>query len=322
MNAKKAGDSPPIQTDATDDPGGPLYANPRDALKAVRDDYLYWTAKLTDSSFSLSAAVIGANWAIFGAVDRILKNSWSKWSVIVVIVGLVISLLAAKEMGELHRKRIEYAEEDPDRWKKEFQATLGRKDPWPFSDWIEKLGRLLRVCRTWIPILGGILFLIALFTGPEANDTRVNVTLLGSGVSITCPEDYRIGPFVPARSDQLEGKSIEVEASRIADALNLERLQHRLTALLLIGSTDKRELKSSGAMDYGSNAGLAQDRALSIKDIVKTVIEKRFSSPLPTTVVLSTGPSFTVALRHLNKEQIGQAYAEDRNVQICAVWGS
>ena len=322
MNPEKEGDSAKTPTDAPDEPGGPLYADPGDAVKAVRDDYLYWTAKLTDSSFSLSAAVIGANWAVFGAVDRILKNPWSKWSVIVVLIGLGIGLFGAKKMSELHRERMEYAEADPVRWQKEFKETLGQINSWPFSDWIETLGRGLRECRTWLPLVGGILFLIALFAAPEAKDMRVNLTFVGSGVSITCPNDFRIGPFAPVKSNQLEGKSLEQEAFRIAAALNMERLQHQLTALLLIGSADKRELKGSAASVYGSNAGLAQDRALSIKGILTSVIEKQFNSQLPAMVVLSTGPSFTLALRHLNKEQTGQAYSEDRHVQICAVWGS
>lgn len=58
-----------------------LYQNPNDALKAVREDYLYWTGKLTDTSWQLSYAIIAANWAVFGSVDKLLGNLWSKLSV-------------------------------------------------------------------------------------------------------------------------------------------------------------------------------------------------------------------------------------------------
>ena len=55
-----------------------LYATPGDGLKAVRDDYLYWTGRLTDSSPQLSFAVIAANWAVFGSVQALLNSPWAK----------------------------------------------------------------------------------------------------------------------------------------------------------------------------------------------------------------------------------------------------
>lgn len=145
--------------------GGPLYANPQEALKAVRDDFHYWSAKLTDSSFTLSAAVIGANWAVFNSVDKILGNPWAKWSVAVVIFSLGINLLGVKVMSERLRAQMEHAEEDPKRWSDEFFETLGKNDPWPYTVDVIQLSRVLRECRTWFPVLGGLLFLTALITG-------------------------------------------------------------------------------------------------------------------------------------------------------------
>jgi len=45
-----------------------LYASASDGLKQVRDDFLYWTGRLTDSSFQLSFALIAGNWAAFGSL--------------------------------------------------------------------------------------------------------------------------------------------------------------------------------------------------------------------------------------------------------------
>ena len=154
----QANDPAPPTTTTT----GALYQSGNDALKAVRDDYLYWTGKLTDTSVQLSYAVVGANWAVFGTVDKILKNQWSQWSIGLVILGLLVNVAGAKWMGELHRRRIEYAEKDAERWEREFNETKGKIDPWPFSDGIESLGRLMREVRTWLPLVGGVLFLIAL----------------------------------------------------------------------------------------------------------------------------------------------------------------
>jgi hypothetical protein len=41
----------------------------------------------------LSYAVLGANWAVFGAVDKILTNLYSKLSVLVVVLSLGLSVL-------------------------------------------------------------------------------------------------------------------------------------------------------------------------------------------------------------------------------------
>ena len=91
---------------------GHLYETPSDALKAVHEDYHYWTGKLTESSFELSVAVIGANWAVFGSLAGILDNLCAQASISTVIVGLGINLVGAKWLGEMHRERIAYAESD------------------------------------------------------------------------------------------------------------------------------------------------------------------------------------------------------------------
>jgi hypothetical protein len=131
-------------------------------LKAVREDYLYWTGKLTETSLQLAYAVLAANWAVFGSVDKILTNFWSKLSVALVVVGLGLIVAGAKWMGELHQKRIDYAESDPSRWKAEYTEASGKRDPWPFTSVIERVGRVTREAKTWLPLLAGVLFLIAL----------------------------------------------------------------------------------------------------------------------------------------------------------------
>ena len=62
-------------------------------------------------------------------------------------------------MGELHRKRVDYAAEDVERWERECAASLGRRDPWPFTQEIERHGRGMRELRTWLPLAAGALFL-------------------------------------------------------------------------------------------------------------------------------------------------------------------
>jgi hypothetical protein len=157
--------SPPAEGDpAAPNPPhrpGALYTSSSDGLKAVRDDYLYWTGRLTDTSFQLSLALIAANWAVFGSVKDLLKAPWARASILLVILSLTLNLLGAKRMGELHRRRIDYAAADSERWEKECAAALGRRDPWPITKDIELTGQVLRELRTWLPFAAGIAFAIA-----------------------------------------------------------------------------------------------------------------------------------------------------------------
>lgn len=142
--------------------GSGLYDAPGDALKAVKEEYHYWTGKLTESSFQLSLGVIAANWAVFRSVESVLGNFWAKISLLLVLLCLAINLLTAKYMGELHRDRVEYAESDLSNWEREFSETKGKRDPWPFTQEIENLGRWARRFKAWLPIAAGLAFGVAL----------------------------------------------------------------------------------------------------------------------------------------------------------------
>ena len=141
-----------------------LYADPSEGLRAVRDDFNYWTGRLTDTSFQLSLAIFAANWAVFRSGNEILKNYGALTSIGLVLLSLAVYLIGARRMSELHRRRMEYAERDPKRWEGEYAATLGKSDPWPFTGEIEQSGKRLREARTWFPIAAAIALVIAVFT--------------------------------------------------------------------------------------------------------------------------------------------------------------
>jgi hypothetical protein len=115
---------------------------------------------LTETSLQLSYGVIAANWATFG-VNGILGSFWSKLSVALVIVGLGLSVAGAKWMGELHRKRVDYAS-SASRWNAEFQAQSGQPGDWPFTKTIVVSGRALRAAKSWLSLSAGVSYVIAL----------------------------------------------------------------------------------------------------------------------------------------------------------------
>lgn len=140
-----------------------LYENEGDGLTKVHERYHYWTEKLTNSSFELSLSVIAANWAIFGSVQGILTDSWAKYSMAVVLIGLILNLIGTKLMSEWLCKQVNWAEANPESWSNQYKKSLGTSDPWPFTKEIDTLGWYLRQVKTWLPIISVVLLIIGLF---------------------------------------------------------------------------------------------------------------------------------------------------------------
>jgi len=172
--------TPPQAPAAGPPPAQPigLYSDAREAVKALNDGYSYWTGKLTEASFALSLAVIGANWAAFGSVGKIRGNWLSEVSIGLVMLNLAISLIGSEWLGELLRERIAYAEEDHPRWQDEFNQNVGQATPWPFTSKIDNVAKFFRYARVSLPLIGGVFFGFALFAGPQtqANQSQANVS--------------------------------------------------------------------------------------------------------------------------------------------------
>jgi len=130
----------------------------------------------------LSLAVIGANWAVFGSVDKVLNNIFSEISIAAVISSLAFSLVGNGWLGWLLRKRVAYAEQNPPRWQREFDEDTGKSTPWPFTHAIERSAMVLPAAKIFLPVIGGAFFLIALFTQPKAEKDKSHS---GSSVSRT-----------------------------------------------------------------------------------------------------------------------------------------
>jgi hypothetical protein len=87
--------------------------------------------------------LIAANWAIHGAAKDILGNPWAKFSMAVAVGYLGAHLVAAGYMALLYRFRGDYADEDKDRWNREFRDNRDKASPWPYTQRIENLALFL-----------------------------------------------------------------------------------------------------------------------------------------------------------------------------------
>jgi hypothetical protein len=140
------------------------FLDPGAARAAVSEYYQSWSKQLTDRSFELSIGLIGANWAVFGGVAKIMSNRWAQGSIAVVVVGLLATLLATWVLTELLRMQVHYALADPARWRSEWEDKGGKLNEWPYTTTIEVVGNVQRLIKAVVPIIGGVLFFLALLS--------------------------------------------------------------------------------------------------------------------------------------------------------------
>jgi hypothetical protein len=138
-----------------------LYADPQEALKAVVADYQYWTGRLTDASAQMSYGIIAANWIVFGSVSVILSSIWAKLSLLSVMLSLATSVVGTWLLCEGHRRRGEYGDCDPKRWKQEFTQFANKKNPWPFTRFIECTASWSRNLKAGFVLLGAAFLIVA-----------------------------------------------------------------------------------------------------------------------------------------------------------------
>jgi hypothetical protein len=156
--SEAASAKPAVPSDA-----GTIFPEPIDATKAVNDDFIYWSGRLTEYSVQLSYAVIAGCWAVFKTKDQILGNHFVKLSLACAIGGIAINLIGAHALSEEHRAKVAYAEADLSRWRNEWQEETGHRSAWPFGKRIVITAAVLRQIKFILPLMGGALFLLALF---------------------------------------------------------------------------------------------------------------------------------------------------------------
>lgn len=138
------------------------YKTAEDALKDLDDAYNYWSGKITETSTSFALGLIAANWAVFGSAG-LKADLLPRLSVFCALLLLLLGLIQAERMAKYHDDQHEFAETKPEKWKEQFEAAKANSqaNPWPYTNKIECWGVWGRRWKTWLPIIGCILFLVS-----------------------------------------------------------------------------------------------------------------------------------------------------------------
>jgi hypothetical protein len=122
-----------------------------------------------------------------------------------------------------------------------------------------------------------------------------------------------------------ESAGVQNEIERVKKLWAESRSDHRMDALLLIGSTDRLPLRRSLQSQFDANVGLARARADAVKS---RLLEATQSLPVSDQIresdilVLVSGPGQTpVPNPNPSVDRLPIGFSEDRKVDVWALWG-
>ena len=147
------------------------FSSAGDAVKELFEGFNEWSVTVSSYGIHMAYAVIAANWAVYGNAQAIIGNLWAKSSIAIVISFLGLNLFCTWLMTSLYAKRCAYADEDKTRWSSEFEREKTSSSAWPYTKFIDRLGKFMRLLKVWAPIIGGIVFIIGLFCGGQTATT-------------------------------------------------------------------------------------------------------------------------------------------------------
>lgn len=306
-----------------------------DATRELHEQFNDWSAAVSKYGQQLALALIAANWAIFGTRAAILLNPFSRWSIAVAVFYLGANLAGAAWITHQFDRRKIYADDDVGRWKRQYQASIGKRTNWPYTAAIDRFGGRMRVVHTIAPILSGILLLISIIfpvdarvgpkpPGPSSPPSPCTPTAVDAPVA--GPQHIAsITGFVSGSANQVDGGEsiLRMEVGRAADSWIAKRKSGQHGLLLIVGSTDRVRLTQPRKAQFDANIGLAQARAEEVKSQLMSAISKNDSQASPTgdeVLVLASGP------RHSPVACSGctsiPEYPGDRRVDIWVIWSA
>lgn len=199
-NAPPANAAPPPVADSL--PQNLHWDDHRKAVDGIEKAFVRWSGRLTDSSLTLSLAVIGANWALCGGPDGLIRNACSKWAVLLVFSSIGVHLIGAAVVVQLLRNRRMYAEKDVGRWSTEFQANSknDQSAPWPFTISIRRWILMLRWLKIGLPFTAGVLTVFAFLNREPTKPPVQPIACCPTSISPAQATQQKIEAIAPSSS--------------------------------------------------------------------------------------------------------------------------
>jgi hypothetical protein len=142
-----------------------LYKSSGEALKALGEYFKGLSGRLTDASVQMCYGLIGANWVVFGTVGNILKDTWAKLSLLMVMLTLGLNVLVVWRLTESIKKRSDWAETSKEEWTKMYEAYKLEPDIYfPFTPFQDRMGSWARWIKAIFPLLGALLLIYGAIT--------------------------------------------------------------------------------------------------------------------------------------------------------------
>ncbi|MBK6008681.1 hypothetical protein JJB11_21480 [Ramlibacter ginsenosidimutans] len=171
---------------------GRRFKSATEATKELHEAYNAWTAGVSKLAVQAAFGCIAANWAVHGHAG-IIANWAATLSVIGAVAYLASVLLVAWALIREYEVRYKYADEDKERWKREFESE--HDTAWPYTDAIERVGRWYSRLGIYLPLASGALFVLSLFV-PAARSASPSGSL---GTVLPSPSSpVVLGPHDPA----------------------------------------------------------------------------------------------------------------------------
>lgn len=298
-----------------------------EGTKDLVEGYNAWTSGLAKHALQVGFALIGANWALYGTQAGILSNGWATASLFVAIGYLVLQLVLMQLMCMLHKRQHDYAEHDRDRWANEYDAAANTKSDWPFTRSIIRLGKVMTWLNVCAPVLSGALLFASVFFGASVAKSAVqvpvsnifNVTNSSSTEKLGTISGFSLGDAsVPMATASNADVIVEITRRWLSRAA-----QGGKSSLVIVGSADRVPLVDDSLRRFESNFGLASSRADAVKRaILQECLRQDSACSLRADqmIVLASGPVLTHApwLKH----GMGAGYADDRRVDVWALWST
>ena len=131
----------------------PLYS---ENLEPVHRSFRYWSDRLQNAGLQLNAAIIAANWALWGSLNALAENFWALVSLGTVGLGLFLDLVGSMWLSSLNFHRICTAEKNKIKWQNDAKAAWdndNRYHPFPFTRTNQILGFVLRGLKVLLPTI-------------------------------------------------------------------------------------------------------------------------------------------------------------------------